>query len=254
VLTSAEMPLSWLILTLGLPLAVLPRAQQHEDGTSAASPRRGPHPGAIESTPAFKYGRMDRASCELELVRRKIPFTRVPGAKGVLAPVRLAGPLHGVSYRTELPAKMRPSSPYEIYDCRLVLALDDFSAILAKLDVVEVVHFSAYRPPGRRFPDGRVGARHDGGLALDAGKFVKKDGTVIDVLKDFNGKIGARTCGDGAQAPDPATPESKTLRTIACEAADAHLFNVLLTPHNDWAHRNHFHLEVTKDAKWFIVK
>ncbi len=44
------------------------------------------------------------AGCETELGRRGVPFTRVDEARGVLAPIRLAGPLHGVTFRTGLPA------------------------------------------------------------------------------------------------------------------------------------------------------
>ena len=35
--------------------------------------------------------------------------------------------------------------------------------------------------------------------------------------------------------------------------ADAHIFNVELTPDYNWPHRNHFHLEVTPKVKWFLV-
>lgn len=225
----------------------------------AADPTETVAPGQIvvptnpQSTPARRYGSLDRASCEAELGRRKIAFARVPSARGVLAPVRLGTPLRGVTFHTMLPAAQRPTSPYEILDCRLVLALDDFSAILAKHDVVEVIHYSVYRPPSaRRWAQGRIGRQHDGGLAIDAGVFVKKDGTRLDVERDFHGRIGATTCGPNT-GPSPATPEALALRQIACEAADAHLFNVELTPDYNWAHRNHFHLEVTPSVTWFLV-
>jgi hypothetical protein len=208
-------------------------------------------PPDAASAPAVRYAQLDRATCEAELRRRGIAFARVD-AKGVLAPVRLGGALHGVAYRTELPPKMRPTSPYEIYDCRLVLALDDFSAILAKHDVREVIHYSAYRPPGLKWPTGKIGSRHDGGLAIDVGKLVKKDGSLLHIEKDFHGKIGSTTCGPNT-GPDPATPEAVELRRIVCEATDARLFNVALTPDYNWEHRNHFHLEVTAHAKWFLV-
>jgi hypothetical protein len=38
-----------------------------------------------------------------------------------------------------------------------------------------------------------------------------------------------------------------------CDAADARLFNVMLSPDYNWRHRNHFHLEVATGAKWFVV-
>ena len=97
-----------------------------------------------------------------------------------------------------------------------------------------------------------IGGQHDGGLALDAGRFTKKDGTVLDVLKDFHGRIGDPTCGDGA-GPHPATDAAKELRDILCTTVEAHLFNVVLTPDFNRPHRNHFHLEVMANVKWFLV-
>ena len=213
------------------------------------TPIQTPHD--VMQTPAARYGRLDRGTCEAELQRRHVPFVAVGTARGVMAPIRLTGPMHGVTYHTALPASQRVTSPWEIMDCRLALALDDFSAILEKHDVVEVIHFSAYRPPSAGFnrPEGR---QHDGALAIDAGVFKRKDGSVLQVERDFHGHIGAPTCGPGA-SPNPVTAEAIALRNIACEAAQAHLFNVELTPDYNWPHRNHFHLEVTPSARYFLV-
>jgi hypothetical protein len=204
------------------------------------------------TTPAVRYAGLDRARCEAELVHRAIPHARVADARGVLAPVRLTGPLRGVQFHSVLPASQRATSPYEVMDCRLVLALDDFAEILSKHGVVEVVHLSAYRPPAKTWPASKVASRHPGALALDVGAFVLRDGSRLDVEKDFHGRIGAKTCGPGT-GPSPATPEATTLRSIVCEAADRHLFNVALTPDYNWQHRNHLHLEVTAGVRWFLV-
>jgi hypothetical protein len=202
--------------------------------------------------PAVRYARLGREACEAELARRSVPFAPVGEARGVLAPVRLTGPLHGVTFRTGLPASKRASSPWEIVDCRLALSLDDFAAQLEGHDVAQVIHYSVYRPRSKRWPDGRLASRHPGALAIDAGSFVKRDGTTLEVERDFHGRIGAPTCGPGA-SPKPATPESLELRRILCDAADARLFNVMLSPDYNWAHRNHLHLEVTAGARWFVV-
>jgi hypothetical protein len=231
-------------------------------GPAAAAPKK-PHrhhvdlsfvaPADAESAPAVRYGQLDRSSCEAELERRGVPFSRVDEARGVLAPVRLTGPVRGVTFHSGVPASQRATSPYEILDCRLVLALDDFARLLAEHGVIEVIHYSAYRPPSKKLPDGALGSRHPGALALDAAKFRKSDGTVLDVEKDFHGRIGAATCGPKAVSPRPTTPAAVELRKLVCDAADQRLFNVALTPNFNWPHRNHFHLEVTPSAKWFLV-
>ena len=197
--------------------------------------------------PASRYALLDQEKCEAELKKRSIAFKRVDTARGVVAPVRLEGPLSGVTFRSNLSATQRKTAVIELYDCRLGLALDDFAKILAKHDVNEVIHLSVYRPVGKKVTlKNGVGRRHSGALAIDAAVFKTSDGKSLNVLKDFHGAIGAKTC------PPPAS--ATELRKIACEASDARLFNVLLTPDYNWAHRNHFHLEVTSGARWFFVR
>jgi hypothetical protein len=207
-------------------------------------------PADAAETPAVRYGLLSQADCEAELASRHIEFVRETGI-GVLAPVRLTGALHGVVFRTDGKDKDRATSPYEIADCRLVLAIDDFAAILNRHDIVEVRHYSMWRPP-KGWPEGKIGSRHDGALALDAGRFIDSAGKVLDVDRDFHGAIDAKTCGDGA-APRPATADALALRAILCEAVDLRLFNVVLTPNYNRPHHNHFHLEVTAGVKWFLV-
>lgn len=230
-------------------------------GLSAAMPQvADARDGELESpddpgsTPAVKYASLDQVACEAELTRRGVPFAPVPDARGVLAPVRLTGPVRGVTYRSTLPEPKRAGSPWEIIDCRLALALDDFSELLAKYDVREVVHFSVYRPPPMRgWIDGMLGKRHSGALAIDAGRFIRADGTTLDIESHFGGRIGQKTCGPKA-APLPKSAEGQALRDIVCSAADKHLFNVALTPHYNRAHKNHLHLEVTPGVKWFLIR
>jgi hypothetical protein len=249
-----------LVLALaGVALATPPKKKKKKAVKVATTtkvektdPSRLEVPKDVEGMPAVRYGQLSRHDCEAELETRGIKYTRESTTPGVVAPVRLAGPLHGVVFDTDLSESARKTSPYEIADCRLVLALDDFAAILAAHDVVAVRHYSMYRPPPKDWPDGKPGTRHNGALALDAARFTTKDGTQLVVDKDFNGRIDAKTCGDDA-APDPATPAALELRKILCETVDRHLFNVVLTPNYNKEHHNHFHLEVTAGVKWFLV-
>jgi hypothetical protein len=201
---------------------------------------------------ASRYAALDRARCEAELERRKIRFERVTEARGVVAPLRLRGPLAGVDFHSMLPVAQRRTSPYEIYDCRLVLALDDWAQVLARHDVVEVIHYSVYRPPPAKQVLAGAGRRHGGALAIDAASFKTRDGQTLDVERDFHGRIGDKPCA--AVAPASLPGAALALRRLVCEAADAQLFNVLLTPDYNWPHRNHFHLEVTAGARWVLVR
>ena len=154
-----------------------PHARSSQPKRHASS--RFETPADADSLPAVRYGAMIADECEAELTNRHISF-HTETARGVLAPVRLTGPLHGVTFRTDLNEKQRATTPWEIGDCRLILAMDDFAAILATHDIVEVGHYSMYRTAAKSWPDDKIGAQHNGGLALDAARFIKSDGTDLD--------------------------------------------------------------------------
>ena len=227
------------------------RSSKSDDSPSVDG--RIERPDDYAQSPAFRYGLMTRAECEAELVRRKVPFEpETETWLGVRAPVRMTGPLHGVSFHTRLSEEKRATTKWEIADCRLVLALDDFAQILVKHEIAEVIHYSMYRPPEKSHPIDKDGIRHSGALALDAGKFVGTDGSILDVDKHWNGRLGAKTCGDDA-GPKPVTPEATKLRAILCDAVAARIFNSYLTPNYNRGHHNHFHLEVTAGWRSFLI-
>jgi hypothetical protein len=184
----------------------------------------------------------------------------VAHAPGVLAPVRLTADLNGVVYRTEGPAHVRAASPFEVFDCRLVLALFDFSKILRAHDIDEVRMFSAWRPPRASWPDGELGVRHPGALAIDVKRLGKKlspgepTKQWLEVERDFHGIPHAPPCGPEAAAPKSASDAARELRSIVCEAADQRLFTSILTPNYNPAHLNHFHLELTPNVAWRLVR
>lgn len=213
------------------------------------NPRRSAPLGPPDS-PAIRYGALDSGACLRELRNRGIAFREESRAPGVSTPVRLLGPLGGVLYRTDLSERERKSAPWEIYDCRLVLSLHDFSEILSKHGISEVRIFSAYRPPPKKASE-QASKRHQAALAVDVRTLRKESGAELTVLKDFEQKLGSDPC---SEASEPSDPAAKELKSIACEAARAHLFNSILTPNFDEAHRNHFHLEVTPGKGWFLLR
>jgi hypothetical protein len=222
---------------------------RHESRHSTAT-----FPGNVESTPAFRYAQLDVVACETELEQRQLPVQHENASWPQLKqPTRLKGPLNGVTFRTDRPESERGSSPYELLDCRLVLALDDFSKLARGEGINEVVFSSAYRPPPESADADEAGKRHAGGLAIDIHRFRRDDGQWIKVEEDFHGRLGKDSCGRNAQKPVPATPEAILLRRLVCGAATQRLFQSVLTPSYDHAHRDHLHLELTVGVRWFIV-
>jgi hypothetical protein len=206
----------------------------------------------LESTRAYRYANLSNEEAFAELDRRGIGWApATPPFPGVRAPIRLAGPLHGVAIHSSLPPSERATSPFEILDARLALSLDDFCALLARHDIVEIVHYTMYRPPAETPADGVRQIRHPAGLAIDVGAFHKRDGRVLSVGPHWPSNIGAKTCGEGAV--EQWSREARELVSIVCEAADERLFHFELTPDCDAAHADHVHLEIKPAARWFII-
>lgn len=211
-------------------------------------------PADFEHTPAYRYAQLEPSACYAELRQRDLPVAiETERRPGLSAPVRLTGPLNGVTFRTDIAPEQRASTPYELFDCRLVLALHDFTAILREEGIQEVVMSSAYRPPPKSFTVDDQGKRHGGGLAIDMHRFGHQDGRWIKVDRDFHGRLGADVCGTKAVPPIPASEEARLLRRLVCSAAQRRLFQSILTPNYDRPHHNHLHLEITLGVRWFIV-
>lgn len=203
-------------------------------------------------TPAFEFGNLSLEACLARAEEAGVPLQLVTeqSTPGIAIPVRLTGPLHGVTFHAN---SSDAGSPYEILDCRLALALNEFARILAAADVTQVVHYSMYRPPRGAWAASRLGGQHAGGLAIDVAELVRNDGTRLSVLDDFSGRIGAVTCGPRAR-PRRKTEASLLLRKLLCDTLAEHLFHVVLTPNHNRAHRNHFHMEVMAHKLWFYVE
>jgi hypothetical protein len=216
----------------------------------ASQPQPRPKP-APAGAARVRIGKLSAAECLAELDRLQVPYKRESVESGIATPIRLTGPVGGVVYRGQ--GRNPDATPFTLLDCRMALALVELSAILRKHDVVEASHYSIHRPRHRgKSVDsgGRTG--HRGGMAIDLAHLKLADGTAISVLKDFKGRRRKPVCGPKAEPG--STPTAKLLREIVCEADERQLFNVLLTPNHDYAHRNHFHMEVRPDGvKWFVL-
>jgi hypothetical protein len=213
-------------------------------------------PQHVEESRAYKYARLDDDACFSSLDARAFPYKKVDATKGVAAPVRLSGPVHGVTFKLTYRGPENTDddrSPSSIFDCRLGLAIDDLAVVLEKHDVVQAEYLSMYRAQGLGFAP--PGVRHPSGRAIDLATVTRKDGTTFNVTYDFHGRgVGAKTCGEKAALPTKDTEGARLLRDIVCELGDQQSFNLILTPHYDWGHRDHFHMEVRSDIRWYLIQ
>lgn len=202
---------------------------------------------------AYQYANMTNAEALAELERLRIPFEPAsPPMSGVRLPIRLTGSLRGVRIHSVLPDAEAARTPFEIMDARLALALDDFCRILAQHDVVELIHFTIYRPPTTLPADRNAPqTRHPGGMAIDMGALRKRDGQLLAVGPHWSASIGAKTCG--ANARKLVGRRGRELMSILCEAYDQRIFHYSLSPHFDEPHGDHLHLEIKPGVKWFIA-
>lgn len=231
---------SWLLCLVALVSSI---------ATPGAARRKNPmvfFPKHPELLRAVRYSRMESADCLEELALRGIEFTRGKRTAGIQAAVTLNKTVRGVRFEHVYPGSDKGPGP--LMDCRLALALDDLALIASSYQIAEIRYSSTYRAHSRR-----GGRGHRAGVAIDINEFVQEDGSVLNVLEDFEGAgIGSRTCGE--QAPKARSSKAIVLRELVCALDRAGSFNLLLTPHYDKRHQNHFHLEVRPGIEWFLTQ
>ncbi len=225
---------------------------------SPKTPRSNPYlevPGdaVAVGSPAYTYANWTDEAALAELERRQVSFAQeTEPVPGVRTPIRLQGPLRGVTIHGSIPEPQRAVTPYEILDARLALALDDLCVLLAEHGVVELVHLTMYRPAaGWKRVSTPPSFRHPGGLAIDVAALRQNDGAWLNVAQHWLGAVGKKTCCTAASAVRPSP--GGELRNIVCEAARRRIFHYMLTPDFDAAHRDHLHLEIKPGVRWFLT-
>ena len=188
---------------------------------------------------------LTRQECAALLTARGVRFEVLPEAQaeGVDMPIRLRGPLGGVVVENRGHSEL-----HEIIDCRLAVALLEWSPTLREAGFTTLRHYSVYRPGARVARSGRPSG-HANALAIDVGLLERDGDAPIEVLSGWEARErGAAPCARYEESDDSAL-----LRQVVCRAVEADLFQVVLTPHHDHAHRNHVHLEIRPDVEWSYV-
>jgi hypothetical protein len=205
-----------------------------------------PVPGGLDADAA---GALTREECFSKLDEWAVPYEKVDDApQAIDAPVRLTGPVAGVSFVIPWDAR----NHNDVLDCRLAVALAEWSVLLRERGVVEVRLYSFYRSGGR---GGVTSARargqlsqHNFGMAIDARWFVLENGDVLDVLADFVNPGTDDICEGTVEDERGAV-----LLDLYCAAAAAKLFHVQISPAHNAQHANHYHLDLNgANGGWYI--
>jgi hypothetical protein len=179
-----------------------------------------------------------------------VAFTEGPDLKGVRTPVTLDG---GRFTPRLLPRGRRPAE----MDCQLAVALVQARPIFRNLGITDMEYSGAYDFRNRRGTS-KLSA-HAAGLAIDVHVFHEGD-RKLAVARAFEkspgrwrstdaGRSGLRGC-----VGDPRTASGRTLRTLACRLRLDQAFREIITPDDNWDHRDHFHLEARPDlASWVTL-
>ncbi len=182
-------------------------------------------------------------------------------------PILLTSPIEGVEIKPRWPRAVPENA---VMDCRLALALVNVAREARSGGMKEILFYSTYRPikpPKGPCEKGRKGkkcraakkkydkakkgkmSQHRRALAIDIRWFVTDDGETIDVLEDYERHDKEPPCAD-----EPETEAGKFLRGFACGLHATKTFNVILTPNANKDHHNHFHMDITPDATWYIIR
>jgi hypothetical protein len=216
--------------------ATLPRtaAGSRDENRSIPASAPAPAPAANAQQPRA-IG--NESACYAGLNDAGVSFQKVPSdqAPGVAWPIQLTSAVDGVLIHGG-----KKDAPTNYLDCRLALALLAWAPSLREQGVIGLEHFSAYRRDaviaGTAKPSG-----HAVGSAIDVGRFEMRDGRKLSVLEDWtNRDRGAEPCQEWPTDGEAA----RIMRKLVCDAYAHDLFQSMVTPHDNDAHKNHVHLEV----------
>lgn len=163
-------------------------------------------------------------ACLIRLRELGVPHRHRGPVAGVVTPVEVTGPIDGVRLA-------RLAGRPLLCDCRLALALHRAAPTFRAMGV-ETLHFSSAYRRGRR-PGGKL-SRHAMGLALDVHRLTVR-GEVLSLEAHYEA---------GLDPQDRCASDAPLLNRLACALKARGLFDRVLTPDTDRAHRNHYHLAI----------
>jgi len=171
-----------------------------------------------------------------------LQYERGPDAEGVPDPVTLTTPINGMPWRYV--SNDAPRSTF-FMDCALALSLARAAPILRAHDIAEVADIGVYNyrcigegtPPD--CPSGM--SQHAYARAIDIAGWTTGVGDYHSVNDDWVIDPDTEpTCSAATE-----NEKDRLLHEVICEIKEAKVWNIVLTPNYNSAHRDHFHVDLT---------
>ncbi len=229
--------------------------------------RAEPPVSSAQTPPAYENWKLSKTECVARLKKAGVRYRKPDFETPLVAnPLLLEGPVGGVEIAPRWPQN---GSVNAVMDCHLVLALVEVARQARARGIEKIMFYSTYRPirkPPKDCKRGKAGARcrrlkkaykktknkpsqHRTALAIDIRWLVTKAGETIDVLEHYDRRSREDPCSYTAK-----DEKGHLLQSLACDLHRDRIFNVMLTPNANKAHHNHFHFDITPDAKWYIIR
>lgn len=184
----------------------------------------------------------DDGSCHAMLDALGLTWEPAGANRGIADPVLVEPVIAGVAYRYV--SRSEPTTL--LMDCTLAPRLVQLSELVAGYGIDEVIHIGIYnyRCIGGGDPDSGTctPSQHAFARAIDLWGFGLA-GSDAEYVVERDWIITDETCPG-----TPADPADRVLHEIACAMYADGIFQIVLTPNYNAAHRNHFHVDMTEGS------
>ena len=195
-------------------------------------PRSSPTPTVNRSLPPDA----DR-TCLAGLAAWGVPHVTAGTVKGIETPVEITGPIRGV----RLISRGRKTA---LMDCELARSLAEAAPYIRELGITGLSFSGTYDYRNVRGSSKLSG--HAYGLAIDVHSLETTGGN-LDVERDYPkdpDRWRSASRGDiGGCIGQPPTSGGRVLRSLACQLRSHSVFRIIITPDDNYDHRNHLHIE-----------
>ncbi|MFK7987004.1 MAG: extensin family protein [Sandaracinaceae bacterium] len=188
-------------------------------------------------------------SCHAMLTGLGIDFAVAGASPGIADPVRVQPVINGVAFRY-----VSNSSPTAmVMDCELGLRLHALTELVKPYGIDEVIHIGIYnyRCIGGGDPDSGTctPSQHAYARAIDIHAFGLA-GSDEEWSTETDWIITSR--GDSCPISSSSDAD-RNLKEIACGMWSQGIFQIILTPNYNGAHRNHFHVDLSEGSMYIGV-